>query len=519
MSTEPKTELSVVKSESFVEKMLINTESIEDAKKLGTFIIESGFAPKQFTADKPSAIIIAIDMGASLGLKWSQSLQEIVIINNLPTLKGDGAKALILSSGKCDKWEEEYTGTFPNDDFTHKITARRKGDTKDTVATFSIFEAKRAGLWVTDADVARDYKNKYKPWFTYPKRMVRYRNVGFIARDLFPDVLKGLVVFEEAQDAPVDAVTVIATPQGPVSVAAEANPVTNSAAERIENKSTKPVAHVNQTAKDYTGLKVRTIHNTYDSSTNEIEVGFVGICSEDSGVTVSINSGEIVCPRTSVVLASDDEALSETTTKQQVIEFSPRTPKDDGVVKTDYTLEQLEELVTNPEIRSVALFYVDYNGLDDKKVTNKKLREIIIAGQNGTLAEFITKTYGADKLTLMRGGAPFTVVATPEEPISVAPVETKEAVAPIAKAPTVKKADPVVSENGLCEVKAGQERDFDEMRKVWDYFEEKGITDDNVVPVLTELGAGFVDLYESIEHICRVASLGDIDAIVKAFKK
>jgi len=56
---------------------------------------------------------------------------------------------------------------------------------------FSVEDAKRAGLW-----------GKQGPWQAYPKRMLQMRARGFALRDAYPDVLKGLISTEEAQDYP-----------------------------------------------------------------------------------------------------------------------------------------------------------------------------------------------------------------------------------------------------------------------------------------------------------------------------
>ena len=65
----------------------------------------------------------------------------------------------------------------------------RKGKDANVVARFSVADAKKAGLW-----------GKAGPWSQYPKRMLQLRARGFALRDAFPDVLKGLVTAEEAQD-------------------------------------------------------------------------------------------------------------------------------------------------------------------------------------------------------------------------------------------------------------------------------------------------------------------------------
>jgi hypothetical protein len=70
--------------------------------------------------------------------------------------------------------------------------AKRKNRT-EVISKYSVEDAKRAGLW-----------NKQGPWTQYPKRMLQMRARGFALRDAFPDVLKGLITVEEAQDYPED---------------------------------------------------------------------------------------------------------------------------------------------------------------------------------------------------------------------------------------------------------------------------------------------------------------------------
>ena len=67
--------------------------------------------------------------------------------------------------------------------------AKRRGYEKPTVVRFSVADAKKAQLW-----------GKSGPWTQYSRRMLQMRARGFALRDAFPDVLRGLVTAEEAQD-------------------------------------------------------------------------------------------------------------------------------------------------------------------------------------------------------------------------------------------------------------------------------------------------------------------------------
>jgi hypothetical protein len=92
--------------------------------------------------------------------------------------------------------------------------AKRKGR-KPVTAKFSVEDAKRAGLW-----------GKQGPWQAYPKRMMQMRARGFALRDAFPDVLKGLITAEEAQDYPDEAKPrPVAKPANPLVMVAKPVPV------------------------------------------------------------------------------------------------------------------------------------------------------------------------------------------------------------------------------------------------------------------------------------------------------
>jgi hypothetical protein len=151
-----------------------------------------------------------------------QALQNISVINGKPSVYGDAAMALVQASPVCEDVEEYFEDTDkPN--FVAVCIASRKGR-KPVTVRFSVEDAKRAGLW-----------GKQGPWSAYPKRMMQMRARGFALRDAFPDVLKGMITAEEAQDYPDDA--------KPVPMAKPANPLDMVASKKIEipEQTTNPL--------------------------------------------------------------------------------------------------------------------------------------------------------------------------------------------------------------------------------------------------------------------------------------
>ena len=164
----------------------VKLASIEDAYRFANAIVASGFAPKGM--EKPESVLVAIQLGAELGLTPMAALQNTAVINSRPAIYGDAALALVRSSGLLESYKEEAIGEPGTDSQGFRVTAVREGD-QTSVETFTVADAKRAKLW-----------GKAGPWSDYPQRMLRFRARGYVLRDLFGDVLKGLRTVEEARD-------------------------------------------------------------------------------------------------------------------------------------------------------------------------------------------------------------------------------------------------------------------------------------------------------------------------------
>ena len=188
--------------------------TLTEAVTFSEMLSNSNMVPKAYQG-KPQDILVCIQWGMEMGLAPMQSLQNIAVINGKPSVYGDAMMALVQASPVCEDVEEyfENEGT-PNP--VAVCVAKRKGR-KPVTAKFSVEDAKRAGLWA-----------KQGPWSAYPKRMMQMRARGFALRDAFPDVLKGLISVEEAQDYPDEAKPRPAkdiTPRNPLDMVAKPAPV------------------------------------------------------------------------------------------------------------------------------------------------------------------------------------------------------------------------------------------------------------------------------------------------------
>ncbi len=176
--------------------------TLTEAMEFSNMLAGSSMVPKGYQG-RPQDIMVAMQWGAEIGLAPLQALQNISVINGKPSVYGDAAMALVQASPVCEGIEEMIEGEgTPNP--TAVCIAHRKGR-KPVVAKFSVEDAKRAGLW-----------GKPGPWQAYPKRMLQMRARGFALRDAFPDVLKGLITVEEAQDFAVESKDITPAPANPL---------------------------------------------------------------------------------------------------------------------------------------------------------------------------------------------------------------------------------------------------------------------------------------------------------------
>ena len=197
-----------------------------EAMQFASMVAKSDFAPKDFKG-KPESCLLAIQHGSEVGLSPMQSLQSIAVINGRPTIWGDAALALVQSSPACEYIKEYIEGD--GDQAVAVCEVKRRGYPAATVSTFSMFDAKRAGL-----------AGKSGPWTQYPLRMLALRARGFALRNAFADALRGLVTAEEAQDYP-ETPAAVDRAHGPAKVTQVAQPPALTAKEAAREPLTNSV--------------------------------------------------------------------------------------------------------------------------------------------------------------------------------------------------------------------------------------------------------------------------------------
>lgn len=162
----------------------LSPTTLKEAMDLAKLIADSDLAPRDYKG-KPGNVLIAVQMGAEVGLSPMSAIQTIAVINGRPSLFGDSGKAILLAHG-CIIEEANAEQVRATGMGRCKITRPGRPPVE---RTFSRDDAKQAGLL-----------NKDGPWKQYPERMLAWRAFWFAARDAAADLLKGLQGAEEVRD-------------------------------------------------------------------------------------------------------------------------------------------------------------------------------------------------------------------------------------------------------------------------------------------------------------------------------
>lgn len=186
MSNQPNTEIQKRPISMLAQGRGVQLTSLSELSVFAQAAEQSGLAPKGMNAQ---AIMLAVELGAELGIPPMAAIQNIAVINGRPTIWGDMLLAICQSHPEFDfdSFDELIKGE--GDLMVATCTAKRRNSKKLVTKTFSVADAKQANLW-----------GKAGPWQQYPKRMLQMRARAFCLRDTYPDAIKGVYSREEVEE-------------------------------------------------------------------------------------------------------------------------------------------------------------------------------------------------------------------------------------------------------------------------------------------------------------------------------
>jgi hypothetical protein len=156
----------------------IEPQNMAELKDFATIAARSQF----FGASTPEQALIIAMAGRDLGFSYTQALRAFYVVKGKPTLSADGMVAACLQHPSC----EYFRPVRVSETEAVWVTKPRGGDPIEY--RFTMEDAQRAGL------VNEMYKK-------HPKRMLSARCKSYLARDVYPQLLMGLMTDDEAQEA------------------------------------------------------------------------------------------------------------------------------------------------------------------------------------------------------------------------------------------------------------------------------------------------------------------------------
>lgn len=153
-----------------------------------TALAKAAVASRLYSVASPEAALMIILTGKDLCLTASQSLRAVYVVNGKPVVSSDAMVAAIRRSGLAATWRVVETTAE-----RCTITTKRVGESEPESETFTLDDAKRAGLDRKDV------------WRMYPRDMLRHRCAAALARRVYPDVILGCYAPGELDEpAPAD---------------------------------------------------------------------------------------------------------------------------------------------------------------------------------------------------------------------------------------------------------------------------------------------------------------------------
>lgn len=174
----------------------ITPTNYDDLWRMCVALSNSGMVPQDYIG-KPEACLASIQTGMEVGLQPMTALSWIACINGRPCIWGDGLKALVMSSGLVDSYEESRE---------YELKADGTPDESKPVAVVRVSRVGMGGVHTERLTWSRckvaGWVGKSGPWSKDFNRMQMNRARTYAFRDLFPDVILGLSVREEVEDLP-----------------------------------------------------------------------------------------------------------------------------------------------------------------------------------------------------------------------------------------------------------------------------------------------------------------------------
>lgn len=215
--------LPAVRVESNLPAHASSFDLARPAWSLAQKIASTEFVPKGLRGS-PEKVLAAMLTGNEMGIGPMQALSKIHVIDGKPGAASELMRALILRDGH-DFWVEESSHTRVT------VGIRRKGSTRDQMFTWTLDDAKRAGVGGKDV------------WRKYPRAMLLARATAEAARAVCPDSIAGMsYTVEELTDGDVIDPSDVVSDQAATAAAPSSGGKRKARASRAATRSSTSAA-------------------------------------------------------------------------------------------------------------------------------------------------------------------------------------------------------------------------------------------------------------------------------------
>lgn len=161
---------------------------LSEAQEMSETFSKSQLLPEHFRG-KPADVFLAISLGLELGLPPVTALQSVYVVHGRPGLYADAMVALVLASGLA-----EYFHLVEMTPAKAVWETKRRGAPQATRIEITIEQARIAG-----------WASQNKKYDTEPDVMLSARAKSRLAKQVYPDVLKGIASVEEIRDGAAES--------------------------------------------------------------------------------------------------------------------------------------------------------------------------------------------------------------------------------------------------------------------------------------------------------------------------
>jgi len=192
----------------------VQLRNLEEAMRFCKYVVASGVAPQ---GDNEATVFVKLQAGAELGFPPMRALAALVVVNGRLSMMGEALLAKIRAS----RVATVHVYNEGADDARCGVFEFQRRDTGEAgKVTFSVADAKRAGLWNKKSNSGKD-----TPWSGgFGDDMLIWRAVSRGSKRYFSDITMGFESAEVARDLPPTEV-VASTPERPTLPPATPDPL------------------------------------------------------------------------------------------------------------------------------------------------------------------------------------------------------------------------------------------------------------------------------------------------------